>query len=386
MKTTIAVLTLLVLFTIQSVSHAQTIKIASCCPLSGGEGGLGEMIKLGAEVAVDEAQESFAKLGFKLELSPQDDQANPDVGVAVAKRIVNEPEVLGVVGHFDSGVAIPSSEVYKDYSLAMVSPANTNPRVTDRRYPNVNRVCGRDDVQGPIAAEYAIKELKARNIFIVNNKTAYGQGNAEAFRDKAKELGANVVGFVGTEEKSNFQPLILQMKLQKPDLVYLGGIYDQGGLLVKQMREKGITATFMGPDGLDSSEFVKIAQDASKGTYYTSVAGPVDQYPAAAGFAKSFEAKFKKKPESFALYAYDCARVLIEAIKTAAKENGGKIPSREAVCKAVRTSSVQGITGLIEFDDKGDRKKADYYVIQFKEASFPGTTVKVISAAPPAGK
>jgi branched-chain amino acid transport system substrate-binding protein len=386
MKTICTALILSVFLATQSTSNAQVIKIATCSPLSGGEGGLGEMIKLGAQIAVEESQDSFVKLGFKLELTPQDDQANPDVGVAVAKRIVNEPEILGVVGHFDSGVAIPSSEVYKDYNLAMVSPANTNPKVTDRRYANVNRVCGRDDVQGPIAAEFAIKELRAKNIFIVNNKTAYGQGNAEAFRDKAKELGANIVGFVGTEEKSNFQPLILQMKLQKPDLVYIGGIYDQAALLLKQMREKGITATFMGPDGLDSSEFVKIAQEASKGTYYTTVAGPLDQYPAAAAFAKSFEAKFKKKPESFALYAYDSAKVMVEAIKIAIKENDGKIPSREAVCKAVRKISIQGITGLIEFDDKGDRRKADYYVVQFKEASFPGTTIKVVSSAPPAGK
>ncbi len=363
---------------------AETIKIATCSPLSGAVASLGEMIKLGAQLALEDAQESFTKLGFKLELAPQDDQASPDVGVAVAKRLVNDPDILGIVGHFNSGVAIPASEVYKDYSLAMVSPANTNPRVTERRYANVNRVCGRDDVQGPVGAEFAVKELKLKKIFIVNDKTAYGQGVAEAFRDRAKALGAEIAGFVGTEERSNFQALILQMKLHKPDMVYLGGIYDQGGLLIKQMREKGITATFMGPDGLDSSEFVRISQESAKGTYYTTVAGPVDQYPAAAEFAKAFEAKFKKKAESFALYAYDSAKVIVEALKTAIAENEGKKPTREAVCKAVRKVSCKGITGLIEFDNKGDRKTADYYVILLKESIYPGTTVKVISASPPA--
>lgn len=365
---------------------AETIKIASVSPLSGAQAALGEMIKMGAQLAVEEGRESFAAAGFTLELAPQDDQASPDVGVAVAKRIVNDPEILGIVGHLNSGVAIPSSEVYKDYDLAMVSPANTNPKVTERRYANVSRVCGRDDVQGPVAAEFAVNELKARNIFVVNDKTAYGQGVAEAFRDKSKALGVRIVGFVGTEEKSNFQSLILQMKALKPDFVYLGGIYDQGGLLLKQMREKGIAAPFMGPDGLDSSEFVRIAQDAAKGAYYSTVAGPVDQYPAAAAFAKAFEARFKKKPESFALYAYDSANVILEAVRTLARETPGKRPARTAVCQAVRRVSFQGITGRIEFDDKGDRKKSDYYILLLKEASYPGTTVKVISAAPPAGK
>jgi branched-chain amino acid transport system substrate-binding protein len=368
---------------IAPAARAETIKIATCSPLSGAQGSLGEMIKLGAQVAVEDAHPAFAKLGFTLELAPQDDQASPDVGVAVARRLVNDPDVLGVVGHFNSGVAIPSSEVYKDYHLVMVSPANTNPKVTERRYTNVNRVCGRDDVQGPVGADFAVNDLKSKTFFVVNDKTAYGQGVAEAFRDKAKELGAKIAGFVGTEEKSNFQSLILQMKVHKPDFVYFGGIYDQGGLLVKQMREKGITAVFMGPDGLDSSEFVRIAQSAARGAYYTTVAGPVDQYPDAAQFARTFEARFKKKPESFALYAYDSAGVILEAIRKAAQAEAGRRPSREAVCAAVRKVSLHGITGVIEFDDKGDRKKADYYVVSLKEPAYPGTTVKVISAAPP---
>lgn len=369
---------------LQVVAAEPTIKIATASPLSGAQAALGEMIKLGAQLAVEEAQAAFAAQGTKLELAAQDDQASPDVGVAVAKRVVNDAQILGVVGHFNSGVAIPSSEVYKDYDLCMISPANTNPKVTSRRYANVNRVCGRDDVQGPVGAEFAVTELKSKRVLVLNDKTAYGQGVAEAFKQKAAALGATVVGFVGTEEKANFQSLILQMKVHKPDFVYFGGIYDQGGLLLKQMREKAITATFMGPDGLDSSEFVRIAQAAAQGAYYTTVAGPVDQYPAAAGFAKAFEAKFQRRPESFALYAYDSANVLIAALRELLLKAPGQAPARAEVCKAVRRIHHQGITGLIEFDDKGDRQKADYYVVQLKDPTYPGTTVKVISAGPPA--
>ena len=374
------------LLAVSSTRAAEVIRVASVSPLSGPQASLGEMVKLGAQLAVDEAKAHFETLGFTLEFVPQDDQAQPDVGVAVARRLVNDASLLGIVGHFNSGVAIPSSEVYKDFNLAMVSPANTNPKVTERRYANVNRVCGRDDVQGPVGAEFALKELGTKKVFVIHDKTAYGQGVAEAFRDKMKSLGIEVAGFVGTEEKSNFQSIILQMKVLNPDLVYAGCIYDQAGVILKQMREKGITAKFIGPDGLDSSEFVKIAQSASIGAYYTSCAGPIDQYPAAAGFAKDFEERFKKRPESYALYSYDAARVLLIAIENAAKAANGAVPTREEVCKEIRKVELSGITGAIAFDDKGDRKVADYYVIQYEDATYPGKVKQVISAAAPSGK
>lgn len=365
------------------IARAETVKIASVSPLSGAQAGLGEMIKLGAQLAIEESQAKFKAKGVDVELAAQDDQATPDVGVAVARRLVNDSAVLGVVGHLNSGVAMPSSEVYKDYKLVMVSPANTNPKITDRGYPNVNRVCGRDDVQGPVGAEFAVNDLKAKKIFIIHDKTAYGQGIAEACRDKIKTLGAQVVAFTGTEEKSNFQSLILQMKLLKPDLVYFGGIYDQGGVLVKQMRERGITANFVSDDAFDSSEFVKIAQSASAGVCYTAVAGPIDSFPAAKPFADRFKAKFGKMPESYALTAYDCANVILAGLEASLEKNGGKIPTREQLSAAVRQVSIKGITGQIDFDSKGDRKLADYYIIKFEKAEYPGKLVKSTQAAPP---
>ena len=374
--------TLCAILALSAAAQNKAVRIASVSPLSGAQASLGEMIKLGAQLAIESRQDDFSRLGLRVEISPQDDQASPDVGVAVAKRLVNDRDVIAVVGHLNSGVAIPASEVYKDHNLVMVSPANTNPRITDRKYLCVNRVCGRDDIQGPIAAEFAVTELKAGNIFVINDKTAYGQGVAEAFRKRAQELGARIVAFIGTEERANFQPLILQMKAQKPDLVYFGGIYDQGGVLIKQMREKGITAAFLGPDALDSSEFVKIAQETSKGAYYTTVAGPVEKYPAAAEFVKRFQERFGKKPESYALYSYDAAGVILEALAKFLRDNG-KPPGREELCHAVRAVKWEGITGTIEFDSKGDRKKSDYHVMLIREPVYPGTLIKTITASPP---
>ncbi len=366
------------------VARADVIKIASGSMLSGPQSSLGEMIKLGAQLAVEEAQAHFKELGFDLQFSPQDDQAQPDVGVAVARRLVNDPDVLALVGHFNSGVTIPTSEVYKDFDLVLVSPGSTNPRVTERGLNNVNRVCGRDDVQGPVGAEFAVNNLKAKRILVVHDKTAYGQGIAEAFRKKAGELGVKVVGFIGTEEKTNFQSLILQMRVLKPDLVYFGGIYDQAGVLIKQMREKSIEAAFLGPDGMESSAFVDIAQAAVIGVHYTTVAGPVEKYPLAKTFTETFVAKHGRNPEAYALYSYDAAQVVLAAVESCISANAGGKPTRKQVMAAVRAIRLDGLTGPIAFDSRGDREKADYWVVRFDEAKYPGVAVTSVTASPPA--
>jgi branched-chain amino acid transport system substrate-binding protein len=368
-------------------AQSNVIKIATQSPLSGGQAALGEQIKLGAQLAVEEAQARFQQLGFRLELVPYDDQANPDTGVANANRIINDPDILGVVGHLNSGVAIPSSEVYARVNLVMVSPANTNPRVTDRRLPNVNRICGRDDVQGPAGAEFAVKDLKAKRIFVIHDKTAYGQGLAENFRKRAQALGAEIPNnaFVGTEEKSNFATLITQIQAFRPDLIYFGGIYDQVGPFAKQLRERGIRVPIMGGDGLDASEYERLAgADAAKDTYFTTVAGPISQFPKAAKFAQDFRAKFGKNAEGFGVYAYDAANVIISAIETAIKQSGGKKPSRQLVAQRVRLVKLSGLTGEIEFDSKGDIKVADYFVIHLDTGKYAEQKLlKKVSVAAP---
>ena len=381
-------LALLLIATFAATAAAQQkgrIKIAVQAPLSGEQAAIGEHIKLGAQLAVEESAKSFKDLGYDLVLVPQDDQAKPEVGVANARNMVADPDVLVIVGHFNSGVALPSSEVYKDAMLTMISPANTATEITDRGYPNVNRVCGRDDVQGPVGARFTAQDLKLKSVYIIHDKTLYGQGVAENFRNEAKKLGLNVLGFDGTEERANFSPMIIPLKAKNPDLVYFGGIYHQGGLLLKQLREKGVKAKFMGPDGLDSAEMAKIAGSAVVGSYYTSVAGPPDAYPETAAFAKKYKQRFGKETESFGMYGYDATLVGIKAIEGWIKANPGKKPSRAEVAMAVRQiKNFKGVTGSIEFDNKGDPVKAKYFVLQFEKQAYPGKVVKVIEQQAPA--
>jgi len=337
-----------------------TIKIATQSPLSGGQASLGEGIKLGAQLAVEKGKASLEKMGYKVELVPYDDQAKPDVGVANAKNIIADKDIMAVIGHLNSGVAIPSSEVYKEVNVVMISPANTNPVVTDRGYPNVNRVCGRDDVQGVVGSEFANAQ-KVKSVYIIHDKTQYGQSIAEFFKADSEKKGVKVLGFEGTEEKSNFDPIITPIKAKNPDLIYFGGIYDQAAPFFKQAREKGIKAKFMGPDGMDSSDLTKIAGKAVVGMNYTSAAGPASALPKAKTFVEEFKKKFGKNPEPYAAESYDAAMIALKAIEEVAKS--GKM-SREDVSAAVRKEKLSGITGEIAFDSKGDRQKAQYFVLQ----------------------
>ena len=388
----VALAALALVLPVTSLTDAQskgTIKIATQSPLSGGQAALGEGIKLGTQLAIEKLKGPIEKLGFKVELVPFDDQAKPDVGVANAANVIADKDILVVVGHLNSGVAIPASEKYKEAQLAMISPANTNPTVTDRNYLNVSRVCGRDDVQGVVGAEFAKTTLKAKTAYVIHDKTTYGQGVAEFFKADAEKKGIKILGFEGTEEKSNFDPIITPIKAKNPDLIYFGGIYEQAGPFFKQAREKGVKSKFLGPDGLDSSDLVRIAGKAVVGMYYTSVAGPVSVYPQAKQFAEEYKKKFGKNPEPFAAQAYDSAAIAIKALEAVTKT--GKAPTRDAVTAAIRDVRHTGITGTVEFDAKGDPKKALYFVLQVAgenpEKWSDNKEVKRLSiAAPPVKK
>ncbi len=374
----------------QPAAAKGTIKIATQSPLSGSQSALGVDIKNGAQLALEQLSGPLTELGFKVELAPFDDQANPDTGVANAKQIVADPAILCVVGHLNSGVAIPSSEEYHAAGLAMVSPANTNPKVTDRGYPEVNRIVGRDDVQGVVGAEYA-NSIGVKSVFIIHDKTAYGQGVAEFFKKRAEELGITVSGFEGTEEKANFDPLITSILASNPDMVYFGGIYDQAGVFFKQAREKGYKGIFMGPDGMDSSTLAEIAGDAlitDGGMVYTSVSGPANLYPGTAKFIEDFKTKFGAAPQPFAAQAYDAMAICLKAIENAAKAKGGEMPTREEVAKAIRAlKDFPGITGTYTFNEIGDITLAKYFVIKVKSSDpkkwGENEVIKTLEIAPP---
>ncbi len=345
----------------------KTIKIATQSPLSGAMSVIGSDIKGGTQLAIEQLSEPLTLMGFKVELAPFDDQGNPDTGVANAKNIVSDPAVLGIVGHYNSGVQIPSSEEYHAANLCNVSPANTTPKVTDRGYPEINRVCGRDDVQGVVGAQFA-KSKGIKTAYVLHDKTAYGQGIAEYFNKGAAAEGIKVVGFAGTEEKANFDAILSPILAARPECIYFGGIFDQAAVFFKQARQKGFMGMCLSDDGFDSTDAAKIAGDAliqGAGTYYSTVSGGASIYPDAAKFVADFKAKFGSTPQPNSAQSYDCAAILLKAIENATRANGGKLPARADVCKAVRAlQSFKGITGTYSFNAKGDPAMGKYFVMQ----------------------
>ena len=274
--TSVMVVMMLVLAVTVVSAQTKVIKIATQSPLSGGMSAVGTDIKNGAQLAIEQLSASLAKMGFKVELAPFDDQGNPDTGVANAKNIVADPSVLVIVGHYNSGVQIPSSEEYHSAGLANISPANTNPKVTERNYLEVSRICGRDDVQGAVGAQFA-KSQGMKSAYVIHDKTAYGQGIAEYFKREAEALGIKVRGFAGTEEKANFDSILTPILASKPDVIYFGGMYDQSAVLFKQARQKGFKGMFLSDDGFDSSDATKIGGKVlldGKGTYYLNSIRP----------------------------------------------------------------------------------------------------------------
>jgi branched-chain amino acid transport system substrate-binding protein len=357
------------------------IKIATQTPLSGGSAVQGEAIKLGAQMALEERKAEFEALGFDLQLTPYDDQGDPKKGVANAELIGADPSILAIVGHMNSGVAIPSSVVYEKYAIPMVSPSNTATAVTDRGLKTVNRIVARDDFQGPAAAQYAVNTAGAKNVFIIQDKTAYGQGLADAFKGEVEKLGATVAGYEGiTVGEKDFNGVLNQVLSKKPDFIFFGGVYAEAGLIVKQAREKGITVPIMGGDGIDTVGIVDIAGESIKGVLYTSISKDITKSDAGKKWAEEYKTKMGKEVDGYSAYAYDCMNLILNAVKTAAEANGGKVPTREQVRDAVRaTKDFDGLATKVTFDDKGDNIYANVYIYEYKEASYPGSLTSEIT-------
>jgi branched-chain amino acid transport system substrate-binding protein len=372
--------------------QAQTnvIRIGIALPLSGDLAGSAASIKAGTELAVAEAKASFAKLGFSLDTLALDDKADRDTGKSVAAKLVADKNLLAVVGHYNSGVTIAASDVYEAAGLAFVAAAATNPKLTDRGLKSANRVCGRDDVQGPAGADYAFTALNLRRVFIVFEKNDYGQGIAEAFRDRYRSLGGTIGGYIGVEVDKDSriagttsEKLAGQIQLFQPTLVYFAGLHPVGAPLLKALRTIGSKAAFMGPDGLDTPDFIKDAGADAAGVYYTTVGGNLENYPGSKSFAAAYQKRYTKSADYLSIFGYESAQAVLRGLESAIKQNKNKRPSRSQVGQAIRGLSYDGITGKVEFDNKGDRLLANYFVVQYKEAKYPGTVVKSLKVRAP---
>ena len=333
--------------------------------MTGDQSKQGNDLKNGVELAVEEWNEKGGVLGKKIELLVGDDQHDPKQAVAIANKFANSG-VVGVIGHWNSSATIPASEVYHRASIPMITPASTNPQVTDRGYSNVFRVCGRDDQQGRVAADFVAKQLQAKRVAVLDDKTTYGQGLANEFKKALEEIGGNRVTIVYEgaiiQGDKDFRGVLTTVASKKPDVFFFGGIYPEGGLLVKQAKEVGLNAPMVSGDGVIDQVFVQIAGTAADGTYLT-FSPDTTKLPSAQEVLKKYRARYGE-PGPYSFYAYDAGQVLLQAIQKAGTTDGF------AVTQAIHTSNYDGITGRIQFDAKGDLTQTQYVVWVTKGGKF----------------
>ncbi|WNC14385.1 branched-chain amino acid ABC transporter substrate-binding protein [Brevibacillus brevis] len=338
-------------------------------PMSGQYSDYGSTAKAGAEYALKEKLEEFKKLGFDVQLSAQDDQADPKQGVAVAQMLISNPDVVGVVGHATTGASITAAAQYDQESLVMVSPSATGSDLTEQGKKIVHRICARDDQQGSKAAVYAKNQLGIKTAYLMHDKQAYGQGLAEEVKKQFEKDGVQVVGFEGvTAGEKDYSAVINQIIAAKPDMIYFGGYYSDAGIIVKQAREKGFKGVFMGGDGYDSADLVKIAgTENANNVVFTSTVGDVGATEEGKKWIADFEQSTGNKVGIFTSFGYDSMGVMLNGLEEAIKANGGKKPTREQVLEAVhKTKDFKGKFVNVTFNDKGDNEFASVYVYKYE--------------------
>ncbi|WP_432775316.1 branched-chain amino acid ABC transporter substrate-binding protein [Brevibacillus gelatini] len=348
----------------------EKLVIAVVGPLSGQYSDYGSTAKAGAEYALKEKQEAFKALGFDVQISAQDDQADPKQGVAVAQMLISNPDVVGVIGHATTGASITAAAQYDQEKLVMVSPSATGSDLTEQGKKIVHRICARDDQQGSKAAVYAKNKLGVKSAFIMHDKAAYGQGLAEEVKKQFEADGVQIVGFEGvTAGEKDYSAVINQIVSKNPDMIYFGGYYSDAGIIVKQAREKGFKGIFMGGDGYDSADLVKIAGvENANNVVFTSTVGDVGATEEGKKWIEDFEKATGNKVGIFTSFGYDSMGVMLNGLEEAIKANGGKKPTREQVLEAVhKTKDYKGKFVNVTFNEKGDNEFASVYVYKYED-------------------
>lgn len=349
--------------------HAQdlVVKIGHVAPTSGAIAHLGKDNENGARMAIDELNAKGVKIGgktAKFELLAEDDAADPKQGTAAAQKLVDS-KVNGVVGHLNSGTSIPASKIYSDAGIPQISPSATNPKYTRQGYKTTFRVVADDVHLGGTLGKYAVKELKGKSIAVIDDRTAYGQGVADEFEKGVKAAGGKTVGREFTNDKAtDFTAILTSLKAKKPDIVFFGGMDAVAGPMMRQMKQLGIEAKFMGGDGICSSELPKLAAGTmADNQVVCAEAGGVEG--AAKKSMDDFRVAFKKKYNAdvqvYAPYVYDAVNVMVAAMVKA----GSAEPAKYLPVLA-KTEGYKGVTGVIGFDNKGDIKNGALTLYTYK--------------------
>jgi branched-chain amino acid transport system substrate-binding protein len=349
-----------------TLAQQAVVRIGHVAPLTGAIAHLGKDNEMGARLAIEDLNAKKLKIGgreVRFELLGEDDAADPKQGTAAAQKLV-DARVNAVVGHLNSGTTIPASKIYHDAGIPQISPSATNPRYTQQGFKTAFRVVAHDGQLGGTLGRYAVKELKVKSIAIIDDRTAYGQGVADEFMKAAREAGANVVGREFTTDKAtDFNAILTKLRGQKPDLIFYGGMDAVAGPMLRQMKQLGIQAKFMGGDGICTAELIKLAGDAlGDGQVVCAEAGGVtkDKEAAMSAWRKRFRDKYGVDVQLYAPYSYDATMAIATAMQKADSTDAKKyLPELAKV-------NFDGVTGRIQFDERGDIKDGALTLFTYK--------------------
>lgn len=357
------------LVVVGGAAYAQdaVVKIGHVGPTSGGIAHLGKDNENGARMAIDDLNAKGVMIGgkkVKLELQAEDDGGDPKQGTAVAQKLVDS-KVAGVIGHLNSGTSIPASKIYSDAGIPQISPSATNPKFTRQGFKTTFRVVADDVHLGSTLGKYAVKELKGKSIAVIDDRTAYGQGVAEEFTKAVKASGGAIAETQFTTDKAtDFTAILTQIKSKKPDVVFFGGMDAVAGPMIRQMKQLGINAKFMGGDGICTGDLPKLSGGAmADGQVVCAEAGGVEgaQKVGMDEFYKKYKAKFGLDVQIYAPYVYDATNVLVAAMVKA-----GSADPKVYLPVLAKTEGYKGVTGTIAFDEKGDIKNGALTLYTYK--------------------
>ena len=341
-----------------SSQESDSIKIALVGPTTGPVAQYGDMQMMGAKMAVERINAAGGVDGQMLEAVVLDDVCEPKQAVAAANKVVNQG-IKYVVGHLCSGSTQPASDIYEDEGILMITPASTSPAITERGFKMIFRTIGLDSQQGPVAGRYIANTIKPAKMAVIHDKQQYGQGIAGEVKKTVESMGINVVLFEGVnKDQKDFSALITKMKSADVDFVYYGGYHPELGLILRQSREQGFTARFMGPEGVGNKDISTIAGDASEGLLVT-LPSDFSKVAANADLVKAFEAKGEDPSGPFVMPGYAAVQIIADSIKATGSRDPGKLAEH------MRNSSFDTPIGKVAYKANGDLKEFQFVIFNW---------------------
>lgn len=343
------------------------VKIGHAAPLTGTQSHIGKDNENGVRLAIDEANAAGIVIGgqkIRFQLLSEDDQADPKTGTIVAHKLT-DAEISGMIGHLNSGTTIPASRIYHDAGIPQISPSATNPKYTRQGFKSAFRTMANDVQQGKLLGEFATRQLAAKRIAIIDDRTAYGQGLADEFEKSVRANGGTIVAREFTTDKStDFRAILTAIKGKQTDVLFFGGMDPQGGPMMRQIKSLGIQAMFLGGDGVYTPEFIKLAGAAAEGAYASLPGVPLEKMPSGIAFRDKYRAKYNREIQLYAPFCYDAVNVMIAAMRRA-----DSVKPEKYLAELAKTNH-DGVTSRIVFDERGDLKSGAITLYQVRNGKW----------------